>query len=78
MGRGLVGTTVSLYHSLYRIAYGVFLNLPGIKSRVQAQLDEAVKQLEDRLVPKGPGVTRYTALPKEGLTDESIKEILKG
>lgn len=54
------------------------MNLPGIKSRVQLQVDEALMKLEDKLVQKGPGVTRYTTLPKEGLTDEKIKEILTG
>lgn len=62
---------------MQRYSYGVFLNFPGIRSKVQLQVDEAVKKLEDRLVPKGPGVTRYLTLPKEGLTDEQAKEELK-
>lgn len=40
-------------------------------------MDEALKKLEDKLVPKGPGVTRYTSLPKDGLEDAKIKDILK-
>ncbi|KAA8910493.1 pyridoxal phosphate-dependent transferase [Sphaerosporella brunnea] len=76
-GRGILGTLGSFYAYLWRNAYGVFLNLPGIRSKVQGQVDVALKKLEDRLVPKGPGVTRYTELPKDGLSDEQIKEILK-
>ncbi|KAF8544900.1 pyridoxal phosphate-dependent transferase [Trichophaea hybrida] len=77
-GRGIFGTAGSFYRYLQHLAYGLFLNLPGIKSRVQLQVDEALMKLEDKLVQKGPGVTRYTTLPKEGLTDEKIKEILTG
>lgn len=55
----------------------MFLGLPWIRSKVQGQVDEALKKLEDRLVPKGPGVTRYTTLPKDGLDNDKIKEILK-
>ena len=36
-----------------------------------------MKKLEDKLVPKGPGVTRYLALPKSGWTDEQVKAELK-
>lgn len=60
-----------------RYAYGLFLNAPGVRGKVQAQVDEALKKLEDKLVPKGPGVTRYLALPKEGFTETQAKEELK-
>ncbi|KAI5850910.1 pyridoxal phosphate-dependent transferase [Tricharina praecox] len=76
-GRGILGTLASFYRYLQRVAYGVFLGLPWIRSKVQGQIDEALKKLEDRLVPKGPGVTRYTTLPKDGLDNDKIKEILK-
>ena len=45
---------------------------------MQGQVDDAIKKLEDKLVPKGPGVTRYTELPKEGFSDDRIREILTG
>ena len=45
---------------------------------MQRQVDDALNQLENKLVPSGPDVVRYTELPYEGLTDERIKEILKG
>ena len=77
-GRGIVGTAASFFRYLHHAAYGVFLNLPGIKSKVQGQIDDALQKLEDKLVPKGPGVTRYTELPKEGLSDDKIREILTG
>lgn len=76
-GRGIIGTVVDVYSYAQRYAYGVFLNFPGIKSKVQGQVDEALKKLEDKLVQKGPGVTRYLALPKEGFTKEQARAELK-
>lgn len=76
-GRGILGTIVDIYSCTQRYAYGVFLNFPGIKSKVQAQVDEALKKIEDKLVPKGPGVTRYLALPKEGFTEDQTRAELK-
>lgn len=76
-GRGIFGTVVDVYSYAQRYAYGVFLNFPGVKSKVQGQVDEALKKLEDKLVQKGPGVTRYLALPKEGFTEEQAKAELK-
>lgn len=76
-GRGLIGTAIDGYLALQRFCYGLFLNAPGVRGRVKLQVDEALKKLEDKMVPKGPGVTRHIALPKEGLTDEAIKEELK-
>lgn len=75
-GRGILGSLSSLLKYIQRIAYGIFLNAPGIKGKVQSQVDEALKQLEDKLVPKGPGVTKFTVLPTDGFSDEKIKEEL--
>jgi sphinganine-1-phosphate aldolase len=76
-GRGILGTLKSCYAHLMGWAYGVFLGLPGVKTKVQAQVDAALKKIEDKLVPRGPGVTRYTQLPKEGMEDAAIKKVLK-
>ncbi|PWW73936.1 PLP-dependent transferase [Tuber magnatum] len=76
-GRGVFGTLVDFCLAVQRYSYGVFLNFPGIRSKVQSQVDEALKKLEDKLIPKGPGVTRYLALPKEGMTELQVKEELK-
>ncbi|TGZ83988.1 PLP-dependent transferase [Ascodesmis nigricans] len=75
-GRGILGTLHSLYLSFLRLSYGAFLSLPGVRGKVQAQVDAALKQIEDKLVPKGPGVNRYLTLPKNGWAEEAIKEEL--
>ncbi|KAH0612547.1 uncharacterized protein H6S33_008927 [Morchella sextelata] len=76
-GRGVFGTLSDGYAYMRRYAYGLLLNAPGVRGGVQAEVDKALKKLEDKLVPKGPGVTRYLALPKEGFTETQAKEELK-
>ena len=72
-GRGLFGTTVDAYTSIRRTLYGIFLKFPGVRSKVQAQVNEAIAKMEGKLVPKGPGVSRYLTLPKEGWTETQVR-----
>ncbi|KAK8220334.1 pyridoxal phosphate-dependent transferase [Phyllosticta capitalensis] len=77
-GRGLIGTVVEAYISVRRILYGYFLRLPGVRSKVQAEVGEAILKLEQKLVPSGPGVDRYIKLPAEGWSPEQVrKELVK-
>ena len=77
-GRGLVGTAVDAYLSIRRTLYGLFLKAPGVRSKVQRDVQEAITKLESKLVPQGPGISRYLTLPKEGWTTEQIRaELLK-
>ncbi|KAI9735724.1 MAG: hypothetical protein M1818_006332 [Claussenomyces sp. TS43310] len=71
-GRGLVGTIMDLYASIRRAGYGIFLRAPGVRTQVQKQVDEAITKLQAKLVPSGPGVTRYVNLPKEGWSEETV------
>ena len=72
-GRGLFGTTVDAYTAIRRTLYGIFLKFPGVRSKVQAQVNEAIAKMEGKLVPKGPGVSRYLTLPKEGWTEIQVR-----
>lgn len=76
-GRGLIGTTADTYTTLRRIIYGLFLQAPGVRSQVQKQVSDAVKKLEGRLVPKGPGISRYLTLPKEGWSEQQVRAELQ-
>ncbi|KAK5322584.1 Dihydrosphingosine phosphate lyase [Exophiala xenobiotica] len=71
-GHGLIGSVLILYHSIHKNAYKMFLNLPGVRSQVSKQLEIAKKELEDKLVPSGPGTTHYRHLPKEPWTKEQL------
>jgi sphinganine-1-phosphate aldolase len=75
-GRGAVGTLLDAYNAIQRTLYGLFLRAPGVRSQVQKQVAEAVSKIQGKLVPSGPGVTRYLNLPKEGWSVETVRKEL--
>ncbi len=76
-GRGIFGTVIDTYGSIRRILYGLFLRAPGVRSQVQKQVSEAIAKVEGKLVPQGPGVSRYLTLPKEGWTESQVRAELE-
>ncbi|KAI5791663.1 pyridoxal phosphate-dependent transferase [Peziza echinospora] len=76
-GRGILGNVADGYAAFRRVSYGWILSLPWYKARIKLELEQTMKKLEDKLVPKGPGVTRYLALPKSGWTDDQVKAELQ-
>ena len=48
-----------------------------MRSQVQKQVSDAVKKLEGKLIPKGPGITRYLTLPKEGWSEAQVRAELQ-
>jgi sphinganine-1-phosphate aldolase len=76
-GRGLFGTFLDAYISIRRDLYGLFLRAPGVRSQVQKQVKEAVGKLQAKLVPSGPGITRYLTLPKEGWSEDTVRKELE-
>ncbi|KAL1855804.1 Dihydrosphingosine phosphate lyase [Diaporthe australafricana] len=70
-GRGLVGTLVELYTDARRITYGWFLQAPGVRTKVKAQVDEAKANLQKKLVKADE--TRHLALPKQGWSDDDLR-----
>ena len=77
-GRGLIGSILEAYTYVTKTAYGMFLKAPGVKSQVDKQVKEAIAGLEGKLIPKGPGTSRYLSLPKEAWTPEQVSaELVK-
>ncbi|KAL9584752.1 MAG: hypothetical protein Q9212_001917 [Teloschistes hypoglaucus] len=76
-GRGVFGTVKDLYLSFRRFSYALFLRAPGVRSKVQHQVSEAIVNLEKKLVPQGPGVSRFLTLPREGWTEQQVKSELE-
>ena len=72
-GRGLFGTVVETYISIRRTLYGIFLKAPGVRNQVQKQVTDAITKLEGKLVPQGPGISRYLTLPKEGWSEQQVR-----
>lgn len=56
-----------------RESYRVFLNLPFVRTKVQADIDTAIVGIEKSLIASGPGVTSYTSLPRQGWTGDQIR-----
>ncbi len=54
-----------------RVLYGWFLRMPGVRSQVRKQVDEALATMQSKLVPAG--ATRYLTLPKEGWTEDAVR-----
>lgn len=76
-GRGIVGSVLDAYISIRKTLYGLFLRAPGVRTQVQKQVDEAITKLQSKLVPSGPGVTRFLTLPKEGWSEEAVRKELE-
>ncbi|KAL8838275.1 MAG: hypothetical protein Q9176_005204 [Flavoplaca citrina] len=72
-GRGPFGTLIDAYTSLRRLSYAVFLRLPWVRSQVKTQVAETIQKLELKLVPQGPGISRFLTLPKEPWTDQQVR-----
>lgn len=70
-GRGIIGTILELYRDIRRVLYGYVLRAPGVRSRVDAQLKEAIDKMTTKLAP--PTQTRYLTLPKEGMPEEAVR-----
>ncbi|KAK4507154.1 hypothetical protein PRZ48_000888 [Zasmidium cellare] len=76
-GYGLFGSIKIFYQDVYRRLYALFLQLPFVQARVRADVTKAITELEGKLVPSGPGVTNFTALPATGWTPEQIRTELE-
>jgi sphinganine-1-phosphate aldolase len=76
-GYGLIGSFKQIYKAVYKRLYGLFLKLPFVQAKVRADVDKAILELETKLVPSGPGVTKYTALPVTGWSADQVREELK-
>ncbi|KAM7208443.1 Pyridoxal phosphate-dependent transferase [Naviculisporaceae sp. PSN 640] len=74
-GRGLLGTLIELYTDTRRILYGYFLRMPGVRTQVRKQVNEAIAKMQTKLVPSN--ANRYLTLPKEGWSEEDIRKELE-
>ncbi|KAJ7072019.1 pyridoxal phosphate-dependent transferase [Mycena amicta] len=70
--RGVVASASDLYTWIAQQVIFLALRLPSAKAKVALEMEKAKLDVEDRLVPKGPNVTRHLALPSEGQSLEWI------
>ena len=76
-GYGILGSLKQLYKATYRRLYALFLRLPFVQAKVQADVKRALTDLEAKLIPSGPGVTKYERLPALGWTPEQVRAELE-
>lgn len=76
-GYGLFGSVKILYKTVYRQLYTLFLRLPFVQAKVRADVDKAILELEQKLVPSGPGITSQTSLPSSGWSTEQVRAELE-
>ncbi|KAL2143439.1 hypothetical protein VTI28DRAFT_10426 [Corynascus sepedonium] len=74
-GRGLLGTLAEVYADVRRVLYGWFLRMPGVRTQVRKQVDEALSKMQTKLVPAN--TTRYLTLPKDGWTEDAVRKELE-
>ncbi|KAH6949906.1 pyridoxal phosphate-dependent transferase [Fusarium avenaceum] len=74
-GRGIIGSVIELYTNVRRILYGYFLRAPGMRGKVQQQVNESLAKLSEKLVPKDQ--IRYLTLPKDGLSHDNVRAELE-
>ncbi|KAK5072901.1 Dihydrosphingosine phosphate lyase [Lithohypha guttulata] len=72
-GHGVLGSIAIVYHAAHKQLYRTFLSLPGVRSKVDKQVESARKDLEAKLTGFDEKVNRYRQLPKEPWTQEQLK-----
>lgn len=74
-GRGIFGSLVELYRNIGRILYGYFLRAPGVRGKVQKQVDDALAKTQAKLVQEN--LPKYLTLPKLGLSEDAVRKELE-
>ncbi|KAG9682037.1 sphinganine-1-phosphate aldolase BST1, partial [Aureobasidium melanogenum] len=76
-GYGPAASAKMGYVAIRKSLYRMFLRLPGVRGKVQAEIKQSLDELEKKLVPSGPGITRYTALPASGWGPDQVRAELE-
>lgn len=69
---GIVGSVRAIYGSVMDRAVRLIMQLPSSKKKVAEGMQQARVDIERRLVPSGPGVTRHIELPAQGQSTDWI------
>lgn len=69
---GIVGSVRAIYGSVVDRAVRLIMQLPSSKKKVAEGMQQARVDIERRLVPSGPGVTRHIELPAQGQSTDWI------
>ncbi|RKP09837.1 sphinganine-1-phosphate aldolase BST1 [Thamnocephalis sphaerospora] len=53
--------------------FNTMRRLPGVRAKIQAELDKTISNLQKEVAPQRPGETRYLELPRQGFTEEQVR-----
>ncbi|KAI0645770.1 PLP-dependent transferase [Trametes meyenii] len=70
--RGLVRSVQDIYRWVLQESLLLALRFPSAKKKVDTELGKARLDIERKMVPQGPNVTRHLSLPATGLNTEAI------
>ncbi|KAI0630423.1 PLP-dependent transferase [Trametes polyzona] len=70
--RGLVQSVQDIYKWVLQESLLLALRFPSARKKVETELGKARLEIEQKLVPQGPGVTRHLTLPEQGRDTEWI------
>ncbi|EJF65434.1 PLP-dependent transferase [Dichomitus squalens] len=72
--RGIVQTAHDFYQWVLQETILLALRLPSARKKVETELGKTRLDIEKRMVPQGPGVTRHLSLPAQGHDQNWILE----
>ncbi|TEB10259.1 sphinganine-1-phosphate aldolase [Coprinellus micaceus] len=70
--RGVTASVKEVYLVVSQFVVRLVLRLPSMQKKVTTEMGKARLDIENKLVPKGPNVTRHLALPDDGKSLEWI------
>ena len=65
-------TLKSLYRALERNIINVTFKIPRLRQAADAQIAEAIANIDAKVGKLPPGVTSFRRIPKVGMTDEQV------
>jgi len=75
--RGLTRSFRDLYVHIAQRAFQLLTALPSVRRKVESEMGFARVEIERSLMPKGKGVVRHLALPRNGCTLEWILDAME-
>lgn len=66
-----------MYNSVAKVFFRYLLRAPGIRDKVGSEVGKVLADMEQSMIPRGPGITRHLELPEHGWSDEQIFEEMR-
>ena len=74
--QGVSRTLWDGYRLIGGMIFRAITKAPGASRKIQAEMDKAIKHIEEKVASRKPGEPRYLALPDTGLEETKLKQEL--